>query len=71
MAIAYDKTEEYTTGIAAEVRTALEGRGAKVTAFEAYDTGYVDEAGEAAANCDVVGVPAPSDSRPTASMPRR
>jgi branched-chain amino acid transport system substrate-binding protein len=114
VAIAVDKTEEYTTGIADEVRTALEGRGAEVTAFEqiqpgqkdysavvdrlaagnpdaiyaavyspegaliakaispgssptclldygAYDDGYLEDAGEAAPNCDVVGVPAPSD----------
>ena len=114
VAIAYDKVEEYTTGIAAEVRTALEGQGAEVTAFEplqpgqqdysgvvnklaagnpdaiyaavyspegaviakaispgssptclldygAYDDAYIDEAGAAAPNCDVVGVPAPSD----------
>lgn len=114
VAIAYDKTEEYTTGIAGEVRSALESRGATVTAFEpiqpgqkdysgvvaklaagnpdaiyaavyspegaviaeaitpgssptclldygAYDDGYLDEAGGAAPNCDVVGVPAPSD----------
>ncbi len=114
VAIAYDKTEEYTTGIAGEVRAALEDRGVEVTAFEplqpggpdyagvvnklaagkpdaiyaavyspegaaiakaispgqsppclldygAYDTGYLDEAGEAAPNCEVVGVPAPSD----------
>jgi branched-chain amino acid transport system substrate-binding protein len=114
VAIAYDKTEEYTTGIAGEVRGALEGRGATVTAFEpiqpgqgsysavldklsagnpdaiyaavyspegaviageikpdssptclldygAYDDGYLEEAGDAATNCDVVGVPAPSD----------
>jgi branched-chain amino acid transport system substrate-binding protein len=113
VAMAFDKTEEYTTGIAGEVRTALEGRGATVTAFEplqpgqkdysgvvnklaagkpdaiyaavyspegaviakaitpssptclldygAYDDGYLEEAGEAASNCSVVGVPAPSD----------
>jgi branched-chain amino acid transport system substrate-binding protein len=114
VAIAYDKSEEYTTGIAGEVRIALENRGVEVTAFEqlqpghedysgivnklaagkpdaiyaavyspegariakaispgssptcildygAYDTGYVEDAGEAAPNCDVVGVPAPSD----------
>ena len=114
VAIAYDKTEEYTTGIAGEVRGALEGRGATVTAFEplqpgqadysgivnklatgkpdaiyaavyspegaviakaitpgssptclldygAYDDGYLEDAGEAASNCEVVGVPAPSD----------
>jgi branched-chain amino acid transport system substrate-binding protein len=113
VAMAFDKTEEYTTGIAGEVRTALEGRGATVTAFEplqpgqkdysgvvnklaagkpdaiyaavyspegaviakaitpssptclldygAYDGGYLEEAGEAASNCSVVGVPAPSD----------
>ena len=114
VAIAYDKSEEYTTGIAGEVRNALEKRGVEVTAFEqlqpgqedysgivnklaaskpdaiyaavyspegarvakaispgssptcmldygAYDTGYLEDAGEAAPNCDVVGVPAPSD----------
>jgi branched-chain amino acid transport system substrate-binding protein len=112
--IAYDKTEEYTTGIAREVRSELEKRGVQVTAFEqlqpgqkdysgvvnklaagkpdaiyaavyspegaviakaitpgssptcvldygAYDTGYLEEAGDAAPNCDVVGVPAPGD----------
>jgi branched-chain amino acid transport system substrate-binding protein len=114
VAIAVDKTEEYTTGIAEEVRSALEARGAEVTTFEqiqpgqkgysgvvkklaagnpdaiyaavyspegaliakaispgssppclldygAYDDGYLEDAGEAAPNCDVVGVPAPSD----------
>jgi len=114
VAIAVDKSEEYTTGIAGEVRSALEARGAEVTAFEqiqpgqkdysgvvnklaagnpdaiyaavyspegaliakaispgssppclldygAYDDGYLEDAGEAAPNCDVVGVPAPSD----------
>jgi branched-chain amino acid transport system substrate-binding protein len=114
VAIAYDKTEEYTTGIAREVRNQLDSRGVEVTAFQqlqpgqedysdvvnmlaagnpdaiyaavyfpegariaeaispgsspaclldygAYDTGYVDDAGEAAPNCDVVGVPAPGD----------
>jgi branched-chain amino acid transport system substrate-binding protein len=114
VAIVVDKTEEYTTGIADEVRTALERRGVEVTAFEqiqpgqkdysgvvdklaagkpdaiyaavyfpegariakaispgssptclldygSYDTGYVEDAGEAAPNCDVVGVPAPDD----------
>jgi branched-chain amino acid transport system substrate-binding protein len=112
--IAYDETEEYNTGIAREVRTELEDRGVKVTAFEplqpgekdysgivkelaagkpdaiyaavyypegariakainpgssptclldygAFDAGYLEEAGEAATNCDVVGVPAPDD----------
>ena len=112
--IAFDKTEEYTKGIAQEVKTQLERRGVQVTAFEqlepgqndysavlneisagnpdaiyaavyspegaviakavtpnsgptclldygAYDTSYVDEAGEAASNCSVVGVPAPGD----------
>jgi branched-chain amino acid transport system substrate-binding protein len=112
--IAYDNTEEYTKGIAGEVRNQLEGRGVEVTAFQqlqpgeddyssvlnklaagkpdavyaavyfpegariakaispgssptclldygAYDTGYVEDAGEAAPNCDVVGVPAPDD----------
>jgi branched-chain amino acid transport system substrate-binding protein len=112
--IAYDNTEEYTRGIAGEVRNQLEGRGVEVTAFQqlqpgeddyssvlnklaagkpdavyaavyfpegariakaispgssptclldygAYDTGYVEDAGEAAPNCDVVGVPAPDD----------
>ena len=29
--------------------------------YGAYDTGYVEDAGDAAANCDVVGVPAPGD----------
>jgi branched-chain amino acid transport system substrate-binding protein len=29
--------------------------------YGAYDTGYVEDAGEAAPNCDVVGVPAPDD----------
>jgi branched-chain amino acid transport system substrate-binding protein len=29
--------------------------------FGAYDTGYLDEAGEAAPNCNVVGLPAPDD----------
>jgi branched-chain amino acid transport system substrate-binding protein len=114
VAIAYDETEEYTTGISREVRTALEDRGATVTAFEplkpgqkdyssvveklaagnpdaiyaavyspegaaiakaitpdssptclldygAYDDAYITEAGGAATNCSVVGVPAPSD----------
>jgi branched-chain amino acid transport system substrate-binding protein len=114
VAIAYDNTEEYTTGIAGEVRSQLERRGVEVTAFEqlepgrkdysgvvdklaagapdaiyaavyfpegariaeaispgssptclldygAYDTGYVEDAGDAASNCDVVGVPAPGD----------
>jgi branched-chain amino acid transport system substrate-binding protein len=114
VAIAYDNTEEYTKGIAGEVRSQLEGRGVEVTAFQqlepgqedysglvnklaagqpdaiyaavyfpegariakaispgssptclldygAYDTGYVEDAGDAARNCDVVGVPAPGD----------
>jgi branched-chain amino acid transport system substrate-binding protein len=114
VAIAYDTTEEYTKGIAGEVRRELEGSGVEVTAFQqlepgqndysaavnelvagkpdaiyaavyfpegaaiakaispgssptclldygAYDTGYVEDAGEAAPNCDVVGVPAPGD----------
>ncbi len=114
VAIAYDATEEYTTGIAKEVQGALENGGAQVTAFEpiqpgekdysatidklsagnpdaiyaavyypegaliakavtpgsspdclldygAYDTGYVGDAGDAATNCKVVGVPAPGD----------
>jgi branched-chain amino acid transport system substrate-binding protein len=114
VAIAYDDAEEYTQGIAGEVRGQLEGRGVEVTAFHqlepgreeysgvvdklaagkpdaiyaavyfpegariakaispgssptclldygAYDTGYVEEAGDAAPNCDVVGVPAPGD----------
>jgi branched-chain amino acid transport system substrate-binding protein len=114
VAITYDNTEEYTTGIAREVRNQLEGRDVEVTAFQqlqpgqeeytgvvnklaagnpdaiyaavyfpegarianaispgsgptclldygAYDTGYVEDAGEAAPNCDVVGVPAPDD----------
>jgi branched-chain amino acid transport system substrate-binding protein len=114
VAIAYDKTEEYTKGIAGEVRSQLERRGVEVTAFQqlepgqgdysgvvnqlaagnpdaiyaavyfpegariakaispgssptclldygAYDTGYVEDAGDAAPNCDVVGVPAPGD----------
>jgi branched-chain amino acid transport system substrate-binding protein len=114
VAIAYDKTEVYTKGIAGQVRKQLEGRGVEVTAFQqlqpgqkdysgvvdklaagkpdaiyaavyspegaliakaispgssptclldygAYDTGYVDDAGEAAPNCEVVGVPAPGD----------
>ena len=114
VAIAYDRSEEYTTGISREVRAALEDRGATVTAFEpiqpgqanysgvvdklaagnpdaiyaavyspegaaiakaispdssptclldygAYDDTYIDDAGEAATNCSVVGVPAPSD----------
>jgi branched-chain amino acid transport system substrate-binding protein len=114
VAMAYDMTEEYTTGIAREVRSALESRGASLTVFEplkpgqkdysglvnklaagnpdaiyaavyspegamiaeaitpgssptclldygAYDDGYLEEAGGAAPNCDVVGVPAPSD----------
>lgn len=112
--IAYDSTEEYTKGIAEEVRKQLEGGGVEVTAFEqlqpgdddysdivdklaagkpdaiyaavyspegaaiakavspgssptcvldygAYDTGYLEAAGEAAPNCEVVGVPAPDD----------
>jgi branched-chain amino acid transport system substrate-binding protein len=29
--------------------------------YGAYDVGYLEEAGEAATNCDVVGVPAPGD----------
>jgi len=114
VAIAFDKTEEYTTGISQEVRTQLEKRGATVTAFEpiqpgqkdyaavvkklsagnpdaiyaavyspegaviaeaitpgssptclldygAYDDGYLEAAADAATNCKVVGVPAPSD----------
>ena len=114
VAIAYDSTEEYTTGIASEVRNQLEGSGVEVTAFQklqpgqedytgvvdelaagrpdaiyaavyfpegaaiaqaispgssptclldygSYDTGYVEDAGEAAPNCEVVGVPAPGD----------
>jgi branched-chain amino acid transport system substrate-binding protein len=114
VAIAYDTTEEYTKGIAREVRSQLERRGVEVTAFQqlepgqedysgvvnklaagtpdaiyaavyfpegarianaispgssptclldygAYDTGYVEDAGDAAPNCDVVGVPAPGD----------
>jgi branched-chain amino acid transport system substrate-binding protein len=114
VAITYDNTEEYTTGIAREVRNQLEGRDVEVTAFQqlqpgqeeytgvlnklaagnpdaiyaavyfpegagiakaispgssptclldygAYDTGYVEDAGEAAPNCHVVGVPAPDD----------
>jgi branched-chain amino acid transport system substrate-binding protein len=114
VAIAYDDAEEYTQGIAGEVRGQLEGRGVEVTAFHqlepgreeysgvvdklaagkpdaiyaavyfpegariakaispgssptclldygAYDTGYVEDAGDAAPNCDVVGVPAPGD----------
>jgi branched-chain amino acid transport system substrate-binding protein len=114
VAIAYDTTEEYTKGIAGEVRSQLERRGVEVTAFQqlepgrddyssivnklaagtpdaiyaavyfpegaqitkaispgssptclldygAYDTGYVEDAGDAAPNCDVVGVPAPGD----------
>jgi branched-chain amino acid transport system substrate-binding protein len=114
VAIAYDNTEEYTKGIAGEVRGQLERRGVEVTAFEqlepgqadysgvveklaagapdaiyaavyfpegariakaispgtsptcvldygAYDTGYLEDAGDAAPNCDVVGVPAPGD----------
>jgi branched-chain amino acid transport system substrate-binding protein len=116
VAIAYDRTEEYTTGIADEVSTALEAQGVEVTVFEplqpgeadysavvkklaggkpdaiyaavyspegagiakaitpgsspaclldfgAYDTGYLEDAGDAAPNCDVVGVPAPDDFR--------
>jgi branched-chain amino acid transport system substrate-binding protein len=114
VAIAYDDAEEYTQGIAGEVRGQLEGRGVEVTAFHqlepgreeysgvvdklaagkpdaiyaavyfpegariakaispgssptclldygAYDTGYVEDAGDAAPNCGVVGVPAPGD----------
>jgi branched-chain amino acid transport system substrate-binding protein len=114
VAIAYDETEEYTTGIAEEVRGELEKGAVEVSAFEklepgkddysdvvkklsagkpdaiyaavyspegariaeaispgssptclldygAYDTGYLDEAGDAGANCEVVGVPAPGD----------
>ncbi len=114
VAIAYDQTEEYNRGIAEDVRAALEGRGAQITAFEplqpgqpdysrivnklaagnpdaiylavyypegagiakvitpgssptcvldygAYDDGYLEEAGDAATNCEVIGVPAPSD----------
>jgi branched-chain amino acid transport system substrate-binding protein len=114
VAIAYDDTEEYTKGIASQVRNQLESGDVEVTAFQelqpgqddytgvvdelaagkpdaiyaavyfpegariakaispgssptclldygAYDTGYVEDAGEAAPNCDVVGVPAPSD----------
>jgi branched-chain amino acid transport system substrate-binding protein len=114
VAIAYDKTEEYTKGIAGEVRSQLERRGVEVTAYQqlepgqddyssvvdklvagkpdaiyaavyfpegariakaispgssptclldygAYDTGYVEDARDAAPNCDVVGVPAPGD----------
>jgi ABC-type branched-subunit amino acid transport system substrate-binding protein len=113
VAIAYDQTEEYTTGIAAEVRKAVEAEGAQVTVFQklkpgakdysalvknlsatdpdaiyaavyspegatiaksitgaspdclldygANDDGYIEDGGKAASNCDVVGVPAPSD----------
>jgi branched-chain amino acid transport system substrate-binding protein len=114
VAIASDETEEYTKGIARDVRSELEGLGVEVTAFQplqpgqkdysglvdelsagqpdaiyaavyypegaliaqaitpdqsptclldygSYDSGYVDDAGDAATNCDVVGVPAPSD----------
>ena len=112
--IAYDKTEEYNVGISRDVRTELEKRGVKVTAFEpiepgqpdysgvvkkleagkpdaiyagvyspegagiakaitsgssppcmldfgTFDSGYLEEAGDAASNCDVGGLPAPDD----------
>ena len=114
VAIAYDKTEEYNVGISRDVRTELEKRGVKVTAFEpiepgqpdysgvvkkleagkpdaiyagvyspegagiakaitpgssppcmldfgTFDSGYLEEAGDAASNCDVGGLPAPDD----------
>jgi branched-chain amino acid transport system substrate-binding protein len=119
VAIAYDKTEEYTKGIAGEVRSELERRGVEVTAYQqlepgqenysgivaklaagnpdaiyaavyspegaliakaispgssptclldygAYDTGYLEDAGDAASNCEVVGVPAPHDFKDSA-----
>lgn len=111
VAITFDRTEEYTNGIAREVRGELQDRGVRVTDFEplepgredysdtvskltagnpdaiyaavyypegariakeisdqtclldygSYDTGYIEDAGDAAANCEVVGVPAPDD----------
>ena len=45
VAIAYDKTEEYTTGIAGEVRTSLEDHGGQVTAFEPLQPGQADYSG--------------------------
>jgi branched-chain amino acid transport system substrate-binding protein len=115
VAIAYDRTQNYTREVSRAVRSALESGGVKVTAFEpvqpgkndysnvvdklasddpdatyaavyspegalvakamgsltsrpsclldygSYDTGYLQDAGQAAGNCDVVGVPAPDD----------
>jgi branched-chain amino acid transport system substrate-binding protein len=111
--IAVNEIEEYTTGIADEVRTELEKSDVEITAFEefdpekddpadvvktlsdgkpdaiyaavyspegagiaeaitpksptcvldygAFDSGYLEEAGDAGPNCKVVGVPAPGD----------
>ena len=42
VAIAYDNTEEYTKGIAGEVRGQLERRGVEVTAFEQLEPGQKD-----------------------------
>ena len=42
VAIAYDKVEEYTTGISKEVRAALENSGAQVTAFQPIEPGQAD-----------------------------
>jgi branched-chain amino acid transport system substrate-binding protein len=113
VAVAVNEVEEYTTGIAEEVRSELEKSDVEITAFEefdpdkddpadivkklsagkpdviyaavyspegagiaeaitsksptcvldygAFDSGYLEEAGDAAPNCEVVGVPAPSD----------
>ena len=43
--IAYDPTEEYTEGIARETRSALEQRGATITAFEPIKPGQKDYSG--------------------------
>jgi branched-chain amino acid transport system substrate-binding protein len=113
VAIAINEVEEYTTGIAEEVRSELEKDDVEITAVEefdpekddpsevvkklsagnpdviyaavyypegagiaeaitsksptcvldygAFDSGYIEEAGDAGPNCKVVGVPAPSD----------
>lgn len=60
VAIAYDETEEYNTGIAREVRSALEDRGATVTAFDPIQPGQKDYSGVvdklAATNPDAIYV---------------
>lgn len=49
--------------VAQEVKAAASGKGGLcLLDYASYDTGYVEDAGEAdAKNCQVVGVPAPSD----------